>query len=51
MSAPRALLFDVGNTRLKWGLLAQGRIGKAGSITHEKLHDAGFAALTSHLPP
>jgi type III pantothenate kinase len=50
MSAPRALLFDVGNTRLKWGLLAQGRIGKAGSITHEKLHDAGFGVLTSNLP-
>lgn len=50
MSPPRALLFDVGNTRLKWGLLANGRIGKTGSITHEKLHDAGFGALTSHLP-
>ena len=50
MSAPRALLFDVGNTRLKWGLLAQSRIGKTGSITREKLHDAGFGALTSNLP-
>jgi type III pantothenate kinase len=50
MSTPRALLFDVGNSRLKWGLLAQGRIGKTGSITHEKLHDAGFGALTANLP-
>jgi type III pantothenate kinase len=50
MSAPRALLFDVGNTRLKWGLLAQCRIGKTGSITHRKLHDAGFGALTANLP-
>ena len=50
MSEPRALLFDAGNTRLKWGLLSQGRIGKTGSITHEKLHDTGFGALTSHLP-
>jgi type III pantothenate kinase len=50
MSAPRALLFDVGNTRLKWGVLKKGRIGKTGSITHEKLHDTGFASLTAHLP-
>jgi type III pantothenate kinase len=50
MNGPRALLFDVGNTRLKWGLLAQGRIGKTGSITHEKLHEAGFGALTANLP-
>jgi type III pantothenate kinase len=50
MSSVRALLFDVGNTRLKWGLLAQGRIGRSGSITHEKLHDSGFGALTANLP-
>ncbi|HEX5765434.1 MAG TPA: type III pantothenate kinase [Woeseiaceae bacterium] len=50
MSSVRALLFDAGNTRLKWGLLAQGRIGKSGSITHEKLHDSGFGVLTANLP-
>src|SRR5690606_4723314 len=50
MNLVRALLFDVGNTRLKWGLLAQGRVGKSGSIAHEKLHDSGFGALTSNLP-
>lgn len=46
----RALLFDIGNTRVKWALLEKGRLGKTGSITHEKLHDSGFAVLTSHLP-
>ena len=50
MSGPRALLFDAGNTRLKWGLLDEGRIARTGSITHEKLHEAGFGALTSRLP-
>jgi type III pantothenate kinase len=50
VSELRALLFDVGNTRLKWGLLESGRIGKTGSITHEKLHASGFGSLTSHLP-
>lgn len=46
----RALLFDVGNTRLKWGLLDKGRIARSGSVTHEKLHEAGFSALTARLP-
>lgn len=50
MSSVRALLFDVGNTRLKWGLLDKGRIGRTGSVTHEKLHEAGFSALTARLP-
>lgn len=50
MSTPRALLLDVGNTRVKWGLLDRDRLGKTGSITHEKLQESGFTALTTHLP-
>lgn len=50
MSIERALLFDVGNTRLKWGLLENKRISKSGSITHEKLHESGFSPLTTRLP-
>jgi len=50
MSALRALLFDIGNTRLKWGLLENGRISRTGSVTHRKLHDSGFASLTARLP-
>jgi type III pantothenate kinase len=50
MTAPRALLFDIGNTRLKWGFLQNDRMAKTGSITHEKLHEAGFSSLTAHLP-
>lgn len=50
MSAPRALLFDIGNTRVKWGLLDRDRLGKTGSITHEKLQESGFTALTANLP-
>lgn len=46
----RALLFDVGNSRLKWGLLDQDRIGRTGSITHETLQESGFNALTTRLP-
>ncbi len=50
MSKPRALLFDIGNTRVKWGLLDKERLGKSGSISHEKLQEVGFAALTANLP-
>lgn len=50
MSEMRALLIDVGNSRLKWGLLEKGRIRRTGSITHEKLHDSGFSPLTTRLP-
>ncbi|HLT91775.1 MAG TPA: type III pantothenate kinase [Woeseiaceae bacterium] len=50
MSAMRALLFDIGNTRVKWAVLDRGRLGKVGSIGHEQLRESGFGALTAHLP-
>jgi type III pantothenate kinase len=46
----RALLFDIGNTRVKWAVLETDRLGKTGSISHEQLREAGFAALTANLP-
>ncbi len=46
----RALLFDVGNTRLKWGVLEGARILRTGSIRHERLRGSGFNALTTRLP-
>jgi type III pantothenate kinase len=46
----RALLFDVGNTRLKWGVLKNDRIIRSGSIDHDKLKKQGFSALTTRLP-
>src|SRR5690606_10190969 len=50
LSQMRALLFDIGNTRLKWAVLEKGRLGKTGSITHEQLRESGFATLTANLP-
>ena len=50
MSEGRALLFDVGNSRLKWGVLEQGRIARTGSIFHATLQESGFRALTTRLP-
>ncbi len=50
MNDVRALLFDVGNTRLKWGLLEKSRIRRTGSVALSKIRDSGFASLTSRLP-
>ena len=45
-----ALLLDVGNSRLKWGVLDNGDIHRTGHIAMEKIRDAGLVALTSKLP-
>jgi type III pantothenate kinase len=45
-----ALLLDVGNTRLKWGVLDDGAIRRTGHITQETIRDQGLAALTTRLP-
>ena len=50
MSEFRALLFDVGNTRLKWGVLRKDRIVRTGVIDHDKLKQQGFSPLTTRLP-
>jgi type III pantothenate kinase len=45
-----ALLLDVGNTRLKWGVMKDGAIHRTGHISHDNIRKAGLAALTSKLP-
>lgn len=50
MSDAPSLLFDAGNTRLKWGLYQDGHIGRSGSVTHDALRDTGYAALLTKLP-
>jgi len=45
-----ALLLDIGNTRLKWGLLDNGAIHRTGHISQERVHEDGLTALTSKLP-
>ena len=50
MSTRTALLLDVGNTRLKWGLLESGHLTKTGTVTHAKLKETGFSVLTARLP-
>lgn len=45
-----ALLLDIGNSRIKWGLLDNGRINKTGHISQARIQDNGLQALTSKLP-
>ena len=46
----KALLIDVGNTRLKWGVLDNDAIRRTGHILQSAIHEQGIAALTSKLP-
>ncbi|HEX9853534.1 MAG TPA: type III pantothenate kinase [Woeseiaceae bacterium] len=50
MNDATALVFDAGNTRVKWGLYQGGRIARSGSVTHDALRETGFAALVTKLP-
>lgn len=45
-----SLLLDVGNTRLKWGVLERKKIARTGSIRLAELQESGFNALTTRLP-
>jgi type III pantothenate kinase len=45
-----ALLLDVGNTRLKWGVDSGGRITTTGDIAQEKICALGLGELTRKLP-
>jgi len=45
-----ALLLDVGNSRIKWGVLDNGAIRKTGHIPQQDIAIKGLAALTSRLP-
>ena len=45
-----ALLLDVGNSRLKWGVLNDGEIHRTGYISHANIKEKGLAVLTTKLP-
>jgi len=46
----KALLLDVGNTRLKWGVLEDDQIHRTGHIAMRKVREEGLGVLTSRLP-
>lgn len=46
------VLFDIGNTRLKWGVLtASGEVAGAGYRTHKECESDNYAAVLDTLPP
>jgi len=45
-----ALLLDVGNTRLKWGVLKDGEIRRTGHISQERIRENGLQVVTTKLP-
>lgn len=44
------LLLDVGNSRVKWGVLDDDVIRRTGHISQEKIREQGLAVLTTKLP-
>jgi len=46
----KALLLDVGNSRIKWGLLDAGTLRRTGSISRQRLREDGLQVLTTRLP-
>lgn len=46
----KALLMDVGNSRVKWGVLDGGEIRRTGHISQERIHDKGLQVLTTRIP-
>lgn len=45
-----ALLMDVGNSRIKWGVTTDGAIHRTGHIAQERVREEGIALLTARLP-
>ena len=45
-----ALLLDVGNSRLKWGVLDDGEIRRTGHISQDDIREQGLSVLTTRLP-
>jgi type III pantothenate kinase len=46
----KALLLDIGNTRIKWGVFRSGDINRTGHIALSRVQEQGLAVLTSKLP-
>jgi type III pantothenate kinase len=45
-----ALLLDVGNTRIKWGVLDDGDIRRTGHIAQTRIRENGLQVLTTKIP-
>ncbi|MGB5625421.1 MAG: type III pantothenate kinase [Woeseiaceae bacterium] len=45
-----ALLLDVGNSRIKWGILDKGEIRRTGHVSQDRIRSKGLQVLTTRLP-
>lgn len=46
----KSLLLDIGNSRIKWGVLDKGAIRRIGHVRQSTIRERGLASLTSGLP-
>jgi type III pantothenate kinase len=46
----KSLLMDVGNSRIKWGVLERGEIRRTGHIAQDRIREQGLQALTTRIP-
>lgn len=46
----KALLLDIGNSRLKWGVAENGGLARTGHIAQQKIREQGLGVLTKRLP-
>lgn len=46
----KALLLDVGNSRIKWGVLDRGDIHRTGHISQQRIREKGLQVLTTRIP-
>ncbi|MDJ0794922.1 MAG: type III pantothenate kinase [Woeseiaceae bacterium] len=46
----KALLMDVGNSRIKWGVLDEGQIRRTGHISQQRIRENGLQVLTTKIP-
>ena len=46
----KSLLVDVGNSRIKWGVMEHGDIRRIGHVAQDRIRDNGLQALTTRIP-
>ena len=46
----KALLMDVGNSRIKWGMHDDGQLRRTGHISRERIREQGLQVLTTRIP-
>ena len=50
MNDPKSLVFDVGNTRVNWGVVHDSQILRSGSLSQHEIREKGFDSILRRLP-